>query len=236
MKRVLVALAVSAIASVCASAGTVTLGNFLVNPQSTFLYEDANDLTANALVINLNCNTAGCINAGAGTTITITGVGGLCFMVSPCSTTDESVPQLGGIFSSTNVLATSASLNPPSSVNRVTGSINAGVPNVNESFFNTVDGVNTTIANDFFIACTAGACTQAGIPDATNTANSITLVIPNNAHFLFVGVLDSGYNDNSDPNGLLGVQITEQTPEPATLSLLGAGLVGLAMLRRRLAR
>jgi hypothetical protein len=209
-----------------ASAAAITLGTFAVNPQNTFLFESPTDVNAGALFISLNCPqgvTTNCVNAPAGTILQLIGVGIFCYAQAGCP--PEDAASLAGVFDSNNVLLNSSSL-PAGNVNRLTGIIAAGASNnlVNHNpFLNTFYGnVDTTIPNDFFIP----------------TVNGITIVVPTGANFLVVGVLDSFYADNADPSHTLALQVNQigappGVPEPATLGLLGLGMLGLAAVLRR---
>jgi hypothetical protein len=64
------------------------------------------------------------------------------------------------------------------------------------------------------------------------TAAPTIVTIPTGATYLAVGVVDSWYDDNTDPNGNLRISI-EQVPEPGTLMFLAPGLGLLWAIRRR---
>jgi len=223
MKQVLSIFLLLVISCLCVSAGTVTLGTFSVNSQSSFLYEDSTDSQIGPLFIDLSCTTGvttNCVNAPAGSTLQLIGLGGLCFFTfqNGACPGGESPAFLGGAFDSNTSLLASSSLNPATSVNRLTGSINAGVPNVSQTYLRTFYGnVDTTIPNDFFIP----------------TGLGLTIVVPAGAQYLVVGVLDSLYSDNTGNLSVEINQITSSVPEPATFGLLAAGLGGLALLQRR---
>lgn len=232
MKRVLFLAALLAFATVCGSAASITLGTFAINPQSTFLYESNNDVNAGALFINLTCPpgvTTNCVDAPAGTTLQIIGLGGMCFGQAACPP-ELFGESLGGVFDANNILNASSGLGA-GNVNRLTGTVNAGASTnlvSHNPFLNTYYGnVDTTIPNDFFIPTGAG----------------ITIVVPTGANFLVLGVLDSFFADNTDPTHDLAVQINSVAaptppgvPEPATIGLMLTGIALLAARRLRLAR
>jgi hypothetical protein len=214
MYRGVVLFAMVALSAVCASAGVVTLGTFAVNPQSTFLWQSSNDVNAGALFISLTCpvgvvppttDAQSCVNAPAGTTLQIIGVGVMCYGGGVC--TVESSPSLGGIFSSNNTLVASGSL-PAGNVNRVTGSVASGASNnlvSHNAFLNTWYGnVDTTIPNDFYI--------PTGVLDSFFGDNS------DPSHTLAVQVVGN---------------IGPPTPEPASIGLFLTGLAFLGFRRLR---
>lgn len=222
MNRVLILAAVLALTGFRASAGPVTLGTFAVNPQASFLYESANDSNVSALFIALTCPmgvTTDCVNATPGETLQIIGLGTFCY--GPANCPPEVAASLAGIFDSNNILLNSSSL-PAGDVDRLTGTMNAGAPSTlvfHNPYLNAYYGnVDTTIPNDFFIP----------------TGTGLTVVIPNGATYLVVGVLDSYYADDTDPSGTLAVEIIgnqNAAPEPASFSLFAAGIVGLVAFR-----
>jgi len=233
MNRVLILAVLLALAGACASATSVSLGTFAVNPQATFLYEAPQDTSAAAPVSALFISLSS-LGVSAGQTIQIIGLGSFCYSSVGCP--PEGSPSLGGVFDSNNTELASSSLTPCTpqpncspGVDRLTGivavsGLGAQPLVTNNASLNTYYGnVNTTIPNDFFIP----------------TGNGITLVVPTGATYLVLGVLDSYYADDSDASNTLGFQINQivssqspPVPEPATLGLFGTGFAALLAFRR----
>jgi hypothetical protein len=82
-----------------------------------------------------------------------------------------------------------------------------------------VGGTATNITKDF------------EVPHSVNV-NWLYVTVPTGATQLAVGVIDSIYIDNSDPDRDLGVNIEVVVPEPGTWMLFGAGLGALLAVRR----
>ncbi len=153
----------------------------------------------------------------SGDSIQITGIGGLCFYNNPGCTTFP--PDLGGVFSyPVRVL-----LGPFAVQDRLPGAIapwaRVNFIGTNPNLFTLVDNLDTTIPQDFYIP--------------------VTVVVPQNANYLVVGVLDSAYADNST-NGLAvsvndigAVSAESSVPEPNTYALMLGGMGALVLLRRR---
>ena len=154
----------------------------------------------------------------AGDSIMITASGGLCFYAGPNCTVYP--PDLGGVFSTSTVLL------DKSVQNRLPGAIAPGAGatliGINPNLFTFAGNLDTTISQDFYIP--------------------VTVVVPANANYLVVGVLDSAYTDNSSNN--LGVNLSDlgnvsgqssgaSVPEPNTYVLTLSGMGALVFLRYR---
>jgi hypothetical protein len=110
-----------------------------------------------------------------------------------------------GVFSASSTLLAKGNLN------RVPDAIDAGVDAVSGPTFH--GNLATDIPEDFRI----------------DPATHIT--VPAGALFLLVGVSDSFYGDNVDPDQDLAVSVTA-VPEPSTLVLLASGGAMIAWVRR----
>lgn len=170
-----------------------------LDSRATYLHTNQDLLATGALAIPLSERAY-----TPGTWITITALGD--FKVGN-SFNDEYV-SMAGLFSSSSTLLS------PTAANRVPGAIEAGTDYITSP---TWFGSQTTdIAADFAI----------GLSDAQR---SVTLPIPDGAAWLIVGIVESHYSDNTDPDGDLAVAINE-VPEPSSAALLALGLLAL---RRR---
>jgi PEP-CTERM motif len=146
-----------------------------------------------------------------GSTIGLQVIGGFKFSFS--DSFPDTATALGGVFSSSNVIL------PPTNLNRVPGAIGIGIDFVTgPTLFN---GDPTDIPEDFSIS-----------------PNGNLIAVPTGAKFLFAGVIDSFYADNSDPNGDFGLKITTSAvPEPSsTAMLLLLGLTAIMGVKLRLRR
>jgi hypothetical protein len=202
----------------------VNEGTYAVSVQSTFLMQSSNDncssplaapgCTANnfvPLIINLSTLPTP-FTPGEGESLNITALGQFCFYGGPDCT--EYQPYIGGIFSSSSTVLSSNNLN------RVSGAIASGLPNITDPGLNTYFGnQSTTIAQDFQVL--------------DSPYGGTTVVVPNSANFLIIGVLDSFYADNT---GNLSVELTldpsSGVPEPGSYAMVLAGVAGLVALRR----
>jgi len=199
------------------------IGNFGVSAGSSFLEQSANDdcsfITATAqcsspgfyspTIIDLNA-----LNVHPGDLLAITYISGfMCYYSLVC--TD---PTVGGIFSSSSTLLNSTNLN------RLPGGISSGLPGVTTTTYFSLDGttvmpVDNTNPNAFLIPL----------------LGSVNVVVPSQTQFLFLGILDSFFADNSG-NATVSLSIeAASVPEPATCLMVLAGIGAVALLRRRLA-
>ena len=220
----LVGVALYAVAGT-AAAGTITLGSFVVNPGATFLQQSAMDncsyITASAQCTGSSffdptrINLLGLSQAvNPGDTIQLTVSGLECYIGTTCS----APPNIAGIFSQTSAFDPT-NTHP----NRVTNAVaTPGITNVVTSMY-IVGGpsVDNTLSQDFKIS---------GL-------NGLTVVVPSLAQYLFIGIYDSFYADNT---GNVTITLSETTvsasPEPATYVLVLAGLGALAVGRMRATR
>jgi len=143
-----------------------------------------------------------------GQTITLTSVG-VIFFCDPQYCPQEFRPGVGAVFSSSSTLLSSNVLN------RVPGAIAAGTPWVSQPTY--FGGLSTDIGEDFRVF------------DPTS------VTVPAGAKYLFLGIDDQYFGDNSDPNGDFHVTLQTPVPEPSSLLLLASGLT-FAIRRRITAR
>ena len=162
----------------------------------------------NPLVIDLQ--TVGGLGLATGDILRITAEGDLCFNNgSSCQ-----APSFGAVFSSTNLLDNNNLL-----LNRVTNALNApaGTTAAPDAGTTTNGGFATNIAQDFLIF--QGSGTQFTMPNIGVY------------RYLFIGILDRLYGDNSDLDNNLQVRLSV-VPEPGTYGLLLSGLGALIAFRR----
>jgi len=143
-----------------------------------------------------------------GDTLYLQTLGDFC-MGNGAGCTEYAVP-LVAAFTSTNTLGDRANLDRLSAI----ASSAPGVVTA-PTFYS---ALTTDIAQDFTVPL----------------ASPLSVVVPTGALYLAVGVTDSYYTDNSDPDGDLKLQLdTSQIPEPGTVLLLASGLGLLVAFRRR---
>jgi hypothetical protein len=217
MIRSMILFAAMVVAGGMASASS--LGFFTVSPQGNFLLQSSVDLcsTYNIPGCNMNPTFINLANLGvtAGESLTITDVGGLCvYSGAGCQVFPASQYNMGAIFSSTNTVLDSSHQNRVP--NQIAPGAGATLVGNNPNLYTKTGNLNTTIPDDFYI--------------------STTVVVPQGAIYLIVGVLDSAYDDNSST--LLGVNLSipddpPGVPEPATYAMMLGGLGAVWMLRRK---
>ncbi len=202
-----------------AAASSIFLGEFAVSPQGTFLRQSSMDTCSWFNTPGCNMNPTfidlAVLGVNSADRIRIVPFGELCVYTAPCVSYPALLGYLGGVLDSTNVLL------GPSNLNRLPGAIQTSLSNVTDSLLNTsVGGLPTTIAQDFYIL------------------NTTSVVIPAGTRYLVVGVLDSGYSDNSSSS--LGVRLyLESTtaptvPEPTTALMFLGGGIGLFCIKRKI--
>jgi hypothetical protein len=182
-----------------------------LDPTSTYLHLESGDNGSWAYFVQLGNPGLG---LSAGQTITLTGAGDLC-LIDCGSNYSENPASFALAFTSVNTQGDNSLLD------RITA-IDSGAPGV-DTGVTWPGGEATDIAYDFTVLA----------------GDSISVVIPNGANWLAVGVIDSHYVDNVDntPNVMLSIATPDEViiPEPGTWTMVLAGLagVGLSSLRRR---
>jgi hypothetical protein len=254
MNRAFIVTALLALSGVCASATTVGLGTFAVNPQASFLDESSQDVgcasgnlsdcatdipggdpvtggsgPVSALFLNL-----GTLGVTAGATIQIIVGGSECYS-GPCGSPDPA--DLAGVFDSNNTeLASNISPNCTvggAGVDRLTGSVAIpGLPPQPQL-------TNNTYLDPYYCGPqdpSAPAYVNTTIPNDfyIPTGAGFTVVVPAGASYLVLGILDSYYADDlGSPTVTLNeIAPPPAVPEPATLGLFGIGAAALFALRR----
>jgi len=157
----------------------------------------------------IDLQTVGGFGLQTGDVIRLTALGDMCFNNgSSCQS-----PTFGAVFSSSalfesNNVTTNRVINALSAPGGTTGVVSPTTVN---------GGFNTDISQDFLVYQISGTV--------------ITLPNINQYRYLFIGIVDSYYGDNSDLDNNLQVQLAV-VPEPATYGLLLSGLGALFAFRR----
>lgn len=182
---------------------------FSVNAKSTYLRTAATDTPANPKIIDLSALT---FPVNGGDFLLLERIGAVVFATGGTDVGTET----GCVFSSTNTLL------DPSNINRVPGALDAGIDFT--SPVTSVGSLSTDITQDFRVDDAQGGLNR--------HFSSVVVQVPVGAQYLFVGIVDNRYSDNSDPNGDYGLSITP-IPEPGALAILGLGVAPFLCRRSR---
>jgi len=215
---VVLSLALTVVLSVAAQASTMKFEP--LSARTTFLRADRIDTITDSTGISLaslSTSLDETITPGS-TVITLWSVGDICFF-SSCGA--EEAPTFLGVFSTSAPAPLAAQTN----LQRVANYMPLPAGATNYATGNTYHGLPTAIPEAFLI------------PGGVGTS----FVVPAGAVTLYLGIADSWYVDNSDPNVLqdpLGVFISvsnpaSPTPEPGSAALFCIGMGGLLVLGRR---
>jgi hypothetical protein len=202
---------------ICATCTSLIVVSFTVNAAivslestASYLLRDNSDVlfgTTDAVAIDLVS-----LGFSAGDTILLESLGDFDKGPGGDTITDWTI----GVFSSSNTLLS------PDNSHRVPDAIDAGVDYISPNTWSwdtfTTTSNSTDISEDFRIFDEASGGT--------------VIHIPTGAQFLFVGNLDNGTRDNSDPDGDYALRISS-VPVPAATWLFGSGLIGLISIARR---
>lgn len=224
MRNLFLSGLVLAAAAAVSTAGPINLGNFGLSASATFLeqyqgppfgdncvsgYGAPVGCSASMfapLILNLTS-----LGVNPGDTLQLTSVGSICYGAFG---TNCGAASLEALFSSTNNLLDSSNLN------RVTGAL--GPPSV----------ASGTLVTPTTSVWANGASVSNDISQDF-AANGVSVIVPNGALFLFIGVSDSYWVDNSGNSSINLVDTAPvATPEPGTYVLALAGLAGLLALRK----
>jgi hypothetical protein len=216
---------------------TIDLGTTPLAVTSTF-FETFDDSPTNPAIIDLTA-----LGLKPGDTINISEVGGpICFHDQPNCVLQE--PNLAAVLSSTDQLIPQAFAQFPNGIysqyftadiQRIPGAIFIGLPSVGSMYDPNYAGFTST-----------GFDSLPNVNPFSFYADNVTITLPVApvANFLFVGVVDSYYGDNSMDNGL-GVDIKlitsdvctdcsgGNTPEPSSVLMLVSGLAALVIFKKR---
>jgi len=222
--QVVSAVALSVSLSHAAKASPITFES--LTPMSTFLRADiSTSLPTPDTALGPEIILLSSLGIIPGDTITLSAQGAICFNLA-C--TPDTNPTFDGAFSSSDVLLDASNLD------RIPGIIGGSAPPPGATPVYTgltYDGLTTDIAQDF------------SIPPPFNLSSpaSTSIVVPAGAVYLFLGISDSLYSDNSyastQDTTPLGVNLTftdpPPVPEPGTIGLTLGGLAVMASLARK---
>ncbi|MGI8495938.1 MAG: BACON domain-containing protein [Pyrinomonadaceae bacterium] len=176
-----------------------------VKPNATYLRTNDDPQSDNAVPIDLNA-----LEIAPGDILELKQLGGYAYYSGcpacqpPISSDPETATAITGVFSSTNTLLSSSQLN------RVPGAIPANsfpvfTPDTS------VGAMKTDIPQDFNIS--------------TGNINSVNIVVPQNARYLFVSAGDIFWGDNGDSDNDFALQITKiPSPQNCVYSLSSAAI------------
>jgi serine/threonine protein kinase len=173
--------------------GEVRPDFFPIAPNSTYLRTDASDIVIDPVIINLSTLST---PVYPGDTILIQRVGFICYNEG----SPDVASSIGAIFSASNALL------PTEKLYRVADAIGAHAlefisPNTG------VARLPTDVPQDFLI--------DDAIAGENRHFSSVKVLVPPNAKYLFIGVHDNVFHDNSDPNSDFGAMVS-LVPEPAS--------------------
>src|SRR5258706_4573369 len=186
-------------------AGALFGNSFALDPKASFVMGDIPGMTtvgSNSMLPD-SADAPLWIAVTPGTTILLQALGDICLagtdpsgtVLAPCfgvgspGPSPEMAVPIGGVFTQDQTLLDTSNLL------RLPTAVSSGLADFTDPTYTTLYYHNTvSVVNplDFLIP----------------TGPGVTVIVPGNAHWLAVGVFDSFYHDNSDPNNDLAVQAT----------------------------